>query len=210
MSAADKNVCPTVSCVADKNVCPTKTRLGRSLALLKAVALMISPFAAGRFSFAGRFGVELTCAMSSAQEKSGRVSTERSAGVILFREDGARRVFLLLDYGRYWDYPKGHVEKGEDDRGAALRELAEETGITDVEILPDFSFPITYFFRHPRKGLVRKTVMFFLARTSTECVTISDEHVGHVWLPAAEAMKRLKYSTARKVFRAAREFLDKL
>lgn len=146
--------------------------------------------------------------MSKAPKRPGRVSSERSAGIILFREDAERRLFLLLDYGRYWDYPKGHVEPGEDDPTAALRELAEETGITDAQILPGFSFPITYYFRHPKKGLVRKTVMFFLARTSTERVTISDEHVGHIWLPATEALDKVKYPTAKKVFRAVQEFLN--
>ena len=32
--------------------------------------------------------------------------------------------FLLLDYGRYWDYPKGHVEKGEDDLAAGREEMS--------------------------------------------------------------------------------------
>src|SRR5687767_3658997 len=77
---------------------------------------------------------------------------ERSAGVVLFRAERAAppgddgRLFLLLDYGRYWDYPKGHVEKGEDDVTAVLRELREETGIGDAQLVADFRHEITYFF----------------------------------------------------------------
>ena len=45
------------------------------------------------------------------------VKAERSAGVIVFRLRGRAKEaqFLLLDYGKYWEYPKGHVEKGEDE-----------------------------------------------------------------------------------------------
>ncbi|HUB27232.1 MAG TPA: hypothetical protein VL992_17540 [Tepidisphaeraceae bacterium] len=37
---------------------------------------------------------------------------ERSAGFIIFRREGnaGPRLFLLLDYGKHWDYPKGHLD----------------------------------------------------------------------------------------------------
>src|SRR4051794_39411145 len=83
---------------------------------------------------------------------------ERSAGVIVFhRERGNKPVtYLLLDYGRHWDYAKGHVDKNEDDLSAALRELREEAGMEDVKLMPDFAKEIAYFFRHPKRGLIRK------------------------------------------------------
>ena len=145
-----------------------------------------------------------------AEKKSaGRARTERSAGVILFRETEAGRRFLLLDYGRYWDYPKGHVEKGEDDRMAALRELAEETGIMDAQFVEGFEHEIAYFFRHPARGLVRKTVVFFLARTDGEAVKLSHEHVGYEWASGEEAMNKLGFKTAKAVLKAAVAFLER-
>ena len=137
---------------------------------------------------------------------------ERSAGVVLFRADpgaGGGRVFLLLDYGRYWDYPKGHVEKGEDDLAAAIRELQEETGIADARILPDFRHEITYFFRDRKKGLIRKTVVFFLAQTDSSDVTLSHEHVGFAFLPFDEALARLSYPNAKGILQAAQDHLTR-
>jgi len=136
---------------------------------------------------------------------------ERSAGVVVFRADPAAaggRVFLLLDYGRFWDYPKGHVEPGEDDRAAALRELAEETGIDDATLIDGFAREIAYFFRGKR-GLIRKEVVFFLARTSRQRVELSHEHVGFAWLPYEQALERTTYANAKEILRKANDFLTR-
>lgn len=117
------------------------------------------------------------------------------------------RRFLLLDYGHHWDYPKGHVEAGEDDATAAKRELMEETGIEQIELLDGFSREMTYVFRGRRGNLIKKTVIFFLGRTDTEAVTISHEHVGSAWLTADEAMTRLTYPNAKAMLNAAMEQL---
>jgi 8-oxo-dGTP pyrophosphatase MutT (NUDIX family) len=132
---------------------------------------------------------------------------ERSAGVVVFVTATHGRLFLLLDYGRYWDLPKGHVEKDEDDLAAATRELAEETGITSAKFIDDFRHEIQYFFRGPG-GLIRKTVVFFLAQAKTQKVTISHEHVGFEFLTYEAALKRLKYPTAKAVLKAAEDFLS--
>jgi 8-oxo-dGTP pyrophosphatase MutT (NUDIX family) len=137
---------------------------------------------------------------------------ERSAGVVVFREDPhvpGGRSFLLLDYGRFWDYPKGHVEKGEDDESAALRELAEETGIRDARLVDGFRESMTYFFRDARRGLIRKQVIFFLARTQRKRAKISHEHSGYAFLPFDQALDRLTYPSAKAILRQANAFLKR-
>ncbi len=129
---------------------------------------------------------------------------EKSAGVVVFN-DGR---YLLLHYeAGHWDFPKGHVEKGESDVQAALRELKEETGIVDAEVLPGFSDGIRYFFKKEGKTIV-KEVVFFVARTKTEKVTLSHEHKGFIWLPFKEAVVKLTYDNAKNVLKKAEAFLN--
>jgi bis(5'-nucleosidyl)-tetraphosphatase len=133
-------------------------------------------------------------------------SRERSAGIILFHNHHGRR-YLLLDYGRHWDYPKGHLKKGETDLEAAERELHEETGLTAARFVPDFAREIRYFFRSGKK-LIDKTVIFFLAETDKEKVHLSDEHIGYAWLDYETALDRLTYANAKDVLRAAEAHLS--
>jgi 8-oxo-dGTP pyrophosphatase MutT (NUDIX family) len=132
---------------------------------------------------------------------------ERSAGFLIYRDSPAgappQREYLLLDYGKYWDFPKGHLERGETDLQAAIRELKEETGLESVAIDPDFSREIKYFFRVRKAGLVSKTVIFFLAKADGSPVKISDEHVGAEYLEYPQALKRLTYANARQLLRDA-------
>ena len=103
---------------------------------------------------------------------------ETSAGIVLFRTEGSRKVFLLLHYpSGHWDFVKGKMENGESTRQTAIREAKEETGIVDIEFVKDFEEWIKYKFQYQGKTVYKK-VVFFLAETKTKHVKISHEHLG--------------------------------
>lgn len=57
----------------------------------------------------------------------------RAAGAVVFRRtDGGVRLLVLRAYAK-WDFPKGVLEPGEDQLSAAKREVAEETGLDDLD-----------------------------------------------------------------------------
>jgi len=135
------------------------------------------------------------------------VGYEISAGVILFRSQ-PRREFLILDYGSHWDFPKGHIERGEDAPTTAQRELREETGIQDFRLVPGYVERIRYVYRRSGEQM-RKDVIYYLAETTgEEPVRLSHEHRAYAWVSYEEGLQRLTFRTARALLEKAHAFLE--
>jgi 8-oxo-dGTP pyrophosphatase MutT (NUDIX family) len=135
---------------------------------------------------------------------------ERSAGAIVIHRSDSAIEYLILHYpAGHWDFPKGNVEKGESDLDAAIREIGEETGLTDLRFINGFKKMIQYYYRRGDQ-LVRKTVTFYLAESKTKDIKLSYEHQGYVWLPIQEAMAKVTYQNARNVLKEAYQFLTQM
>ena len=132
---------------------------------------------------------------------------EISAGVILFRQ-APQPHYLLLHYeSGHWDFPKGHIEPGEEARETARRELKEETGISEIRFLDGYKATHRYFFRQKGIGIF-KAVIYFLAETDQSDVTLSSEHIGFEWLPCEAALERLTFKNSRDLLVKAHEHLQ--
>ncbi len=107
----------------------------------------------------------------------------------------------------YWDLPKGHIEKGEEIEGTVRREVEEETGLKNIELVEGFKETVKYFFRVKDKNIL-KFVTFYLAETKTKEVKISEEHIGFEWLPYKEALKKLTFKNAKGILQKANDFLS--
>ncbi|MDA1060638.1 MAG: bis(5'-nucleosyl)-tetraphosphatase [bacterium] len=133
---------------------------------------------------------------------------EKSCGLVLFRDDDGKRFFLLLHYpGGHWDFPKGHVEKDEEEKETASRELLEETGISDPVYVEGFREEVSYrYWKKVRRS--NKQVVFFLAKTEMKDIKISHEHHDFIWLPYEEAMEKLTFENAKNLLRKSKKFLE--
>jgi bis(5'-nucleosidyl)-tetraphosphatase len=129
---------------------------------------------------------------------------ERSAGVIVFRIEDGKPLYLLLKHPSYWGFPKGHLEDGETEEDTARRELAEEAGLNEVDLVPDFREVIEYWFKKEGHS-IHKKVTFFLARTENPDLVLSSEHEDAGWFDFGEATKRARYRNQRGVLASAHE-----
>ena len=134
---------------------------------------------------------------------------ETSSGVVLFRKENEKTLFLLLHYpSGHWDFVKGKMEKDESQHQTAIRETKEETGIEDIEFLDNFEEWIEYNFQFEGE-LVHKKVVFFLGETKTKDVVISHEHLSFTWMEYLDAMEKLTFDNAKTVLTKAQELLSK-
>ena len=133
---------------------------------------------------------------------------ETSAGGVVFRLDGGHPLYLLIrDSYQNWGFPKGHLEAGEIPETAALREVSEETGLSDLSIRGSID-TIDWFFRF-RGQLIHKVCHFFLMQTR-ESSTLPQRAEGITacrWSPYEDASSLVSYPNARDVLRRAQEMV---
>lgn len=132
------------------------------------------------------------------------VVREPTAGGIVFRRRNGKIQFLLIqDAKDRWTIPKGHIEEGEDSKTTAKREIGEETGLQEMEIL---SWLGKINFRYRRQtSLVLMTTEIFLVRAlgDTDKLQPEDWMNGCEWMDAAEALDKIEYEDIGKLMLVA-------
>ncbi len=126
---------------------------------------------------------------------------EKSCGGIIFYKTRQNTKILLVknNNGRYWSFPKGHIEEGETEQQTAIREIKEETGL-DVTLVPGFREISEY----SPFGKIRKRVVFFLARAFTDNVRIQEEEIdSYIWVDLQQARKLCSYDNDLRIIEKA-------
>lgn len=134
--------------------------------------------------------------------------TVRSAGGVVMRQEPSKaelEVLLIATHGgSRWALPKGRIERDEDAAEAAVREVAEETGIAAEVVEPIET--IEYWFYAHRNVRHHKFVDYYLMRYLAGEPRPQEREVDDArWWPLPEALRRLSYSNDRKVLGKANE-----
>lgn len=134
---------------------------------------------------------------------------EISAGIIIYRKTREGPKFLLLYHGgRYWNFPKGKIERAENSYLAALREIKEEVGFNknDLKFDPRFKVHDSYVYAR-NKQKIFKVVIYFLAETKRAQVKISSEHQGFGWFNYRDARQMLMYRNSKENIKRAYDLI---
>ena len=140
------------------------------------------------------------------------MNKEFSAGAVVFKKEKGELLFLLVYSGRnkIWGFPKGHIESGEKERSAALREIREETGLGCLSLVGSFREEDVYeavSTRAPFKGqTIEKHSIYFLCETTEKCLSADGREITDCrWLSKDEVIPLLAFDSLRGVFKKASE-----
>jgi ADP-ribose pyrophosphatase YjhB (NUDIX family) len=120
---------------------------------------------------------------SSWYIKPERISEHVSCGGVVIRRDGDRLLVALVREDGFPEYilPKGHVEPGETLEQAAIREIGEESGLTDLSLVSKIGVSQRLNLKKTSWG----TMHYFLFTTKQDHGTPTDTHHSYAleWFP---------------------------
>jgi len=126
---------------------------------------------------------------------------EPTAGGIVFRRDEKNGIEILLiqDAKDRWTIPKGHIEEGETAQQTAKREIGEEAGLKQVEVL-GWLGKIHFRYRRIDK-LVLMTTQIYLVRAEGDTDDIQKEEWmnGIQWFKFHDALDAIEYEDIGKL-----------
>jgi 8-oxo-dGTP pyrophosphatase MutT (NUDIX family) len=142
--------------------------------------------------------------MSTSHSLTPADADEFSAGGVVVRDDQVITIVPVkraADGRRVLGLPKGHLDGDETPEQAALREVAEETGVEAelLELLGDVHY------HYERRGRpVAKVVRFYLFAYRSGDVADHDHEIEVAqWMPLAQAAQELSYEGEREMVQRA-------
>ena len=126
---------------------------------------------------------------------------EPTAGGIVFRRNAETGIEILLiqDAKDRWTIPKGHIEQGETAQETAKREIGEEAGLTETDVL-GWLGKIHFRYRRVDK-LVLMTTQIYLVRAKGDTNAIKKEEWmnGIKWFTFQDALDAIEYEDIEKL-----------
>lgn len=127
---------------------------------------------------------------------------EFSAGGIVFNNKG--QVLLVENSSnKYWGFPKGLIEKGQNSQRAALREVKEEGGV-EAEILEKIG-DSKYVYTRDGERIFKVVTIFMMKYVSGDTKDHDYEISEAEWFEPEEALEKLSFTTDKSFLKRAVE-----
>ena len=140
----------------------------------------------------------------SKSNRNSKAVREYTAGGVVYRRVGERvEILMIQDRLGRWTIPKGHVEEGETLEQTAVREVAEETGLTEFNLGEKLD-KLHFFYRKEGKLIFMTTHVYLMEAIGDTDAVVAEDSEGIVdakWFDADEALGLIEYKDTEKLFR---------
>jgi 8-oxo-dGTP pyrophosphatase MutT (NUDIX family) len=128
---------------------------------------------------------------------------QAAGGVVV---DGDRVLVLRRPSRDEVRLPKGHMKKGESSTETALREVTEETGYADLEVVADLGHQVVEY-DYAGVHVVRDEYYYRMGLQSERQAEREEQEFQFIpdWLSWDEALDKLTFDTERAWVRRARQ-----
>ena len=151
---------------------------------------------------------KLTSAVFRKKATIQEIVREPTSGGIIFRLTKDKKdieILLIQDSKGRWTIPKGHIEPGETAKMTARREIEEETGLKNVNILTWLG-KIHFKYRRADKLVLMTTQIYLVEAMDTHETPIGEKWMkGIQWFPFADARDLIEYDDIEKLMLIAKK-----
>lgn len=132
--------------------------------------------------------------------------------MVIFRKRNNKREYIILQYNtedKYWGFAKGGIELGEDELKAALREVEEETSLTNIKLTAGYKEEVEYYFTENNEKAHKRVIFFLGEALDNHDGEVSHEHEDFLWLTPEEAFEKITFANDKNLLKKAEELLTK-
>ncbi len=133
-----------------------------------------------------------------------RAVREFTAGGVVYRQiDGITQILMIQDKLGRWSIPKGHVEEGEKLEQTAVREIGEETGLTELRIVDKLD-KLHFFYRKEGKLIFMTTYVYLIEALGDTDAVVPEQSEGIAdvkWFNSDQALELIEYRETQKLFK---------
>ena len=151
---------------------------------------------------------KLTSAVFRKKTVIQEIVREPTSGGIVFRLTPNQKdieILLIQDSKGRWTIPKGHIEPGETAKITARREIEEETGLRNFNILTWLG-KIHFKYRRADKLVLMTTQIYLVQAMDTHELPTGEKWMkGIKWFTFTEALDAIEYEDIEKIMLIAKK-----